>query len=133
MGEIFRLPSCTIRTLDRLPAAPGVYYITAGWRILYVGKSRNLKARWRHHHRYPQFAALHPFGRLHYRTLSHHQIALQETQEIQRLQPRWNAQPIPGVWGVLRLRLQIWGQALMGTAFLGALVGLLSSLMQPQS
>jgi hypothetical protein len=130
MGEIFRLPSCTIRTLDRLPSAPGIYYITAGWRILYVGKSRNLKARWRNHHRYPQFAALHPFGRLHYQPLSSHQIALYETQEIQRLRPRWNNRKVPGLWGVLWLRLRVWGQIGMYTILGGGLGGLIYSLLQ---
>ncbi len=130
MGEIFRLPSCTIRTLDRLPSGPGIYYITAGWRILYVGKSRNLKARWRRHHRYPQFAALHPFGRLHYRALAKDQIATHETQEIQRLRPHWNNRPVPGLWGVLWLRLQVWGQLGMYTVLGGGLGGLLYSLLQ---
>ncbi|MFQ3679459.1 MAG: GIY-YIG nuclease family protein [Pseudanabaenaceae cyanobacterium] len=130
MGEIFRLPSCTIRTLDRLPAGPGIYYLTAGWRILYVGKSRNLRARWRNHHRYQQFAALHPLGRLHYRSLPAPQITAYEAQEIQRLHPRWNQRKVPGLWGVLRLRLQIWGQLGAYTVLGGSLGGLLYSLLR---
>ncbi|MGQ9864800.1 MAG: GIY-YIG nuclease family protein [Pseudanabaenaceae cyanobacterium] len=130
MGEIFRLPSCTVRTLNRLPSAPGIYYLTAGWRILYVGKSRNLKARWRNHHRYQQFAALHPFGRLHYRLLSPHQITAYETQEIQRLRPRWNKREVPGLWGVLWLRCQVWGRIGFYTVLGGFLGGLIYSLLQ---
>jgi hypothetical protein len=41
--RIFWLPSKPVKKLKELPQDAGVYYITALWIVLYVGKAKNLR------------------------------------------------------------------------------------------
>jgi len=86
--RIFWLPSKPVKKLKELPQDAGVYYITALWIVLYVGKAKNLRNRWKtNHHRYQQFKLLHPFGRLHYKVLAASQISAYEKSEITKFRP----------------------------------------------
>jgi excinuclease UvrABC nuclease subunit len=53
--KIQRLPSVTFRERTLLPRVSGVYFVfnTYG-ELLYVGKAKNLRERWRYHHRATQ-------------------------------------------------------------------------------
>jgi hypothetical protein len=106
---IFLLPSKSIRRLRELPSKAGIYYITAFGIVFYVGQARNLQRRWtKQHQRYRQFQQLGSFGRLHYRLVDPKDLDRIERQEIQRLKPLWNYQPVPGLWGLLSLFLAVW-------------------------
>ncbi len=76
-----------------------------------MGKSKNLQRRWQSHHRYAQFSALSPFGRLHYRLLPMVKIHKYELKEIERLRPKWNYRAIANFWQKLSLILHIWLRA----------------------
>jgi hypothetical protein len=112
--RIFGLPSKPIRNLKELPQKAGVYYVTAFWIILYVGKTKNLRNRWKtSHHRYEQFKLLHPFGRLHYRVLELYQLNAYEKYEIARLRPAWNGRARATLWNLLCLFAAIWGRVIL--------------------
>jgi hypothetical protein len=123
---LFLLPSKPINRLYELPPKAGIYYITACWLVFYVGKSKNLHRRWQSHHRYNQFAALYPFGRLHYRLLPLAKIHSYELTEIARLKPKWNYQAIANFWQRIGLILHIWLRAVI---FLIISIAILTMLM----
>ncbi len=107
--SIFLLPSKPIHRLKELPQKAGIYYVTAFGIVFYVGQAKNLRRRWtKQHHRYRQFQKLAPFGRLHYRLVHPKDLDRIERQEIKRLKPLWNYQPVPGAWGLLSLLLAVW-------------------------
>ncbi|WP_055077504.1 endonuclease [Pseudanabaena sp. 'Roaring Creek'] len=109
--RIFWLPSKSINKLKELPKHAGVYYITALWIVLYVGKTKNLRNRWKNdHHRYQQFRILHPFGRIHYKVLAMEQIDAYEKSEISRFRPKWNGTARVTFWNLLCLFIAVWGR-----------------------
>lgn len=112
--RIFWLPSKPIVKLKELPQDAGVYYITALWIVLYVGKAKNLRNRWKTaHHRYQQFKLLHPFGRLHYKILTTAQIHSYEKAEIARFRPAWNGTARVTFWDLLCLFVAVWGRVII--------------------
>ncbi|PZO40816.1 MAG: endonuclease [Pseudanabaena frigida] len=130
--RIFWLPSKPITKVKELPQDAGVYYITALWIVLYVGKAKNLRNRWKTaHHRYQQFKLLHPFGRLHYRVLSLKQLDAYEKLEIARLRPTWNQTTRPSFWDLLGLFLAVWGRVIVYVLLLSlAIAALIYLLLQ---
>ncbi|MEG4121826.1 hypothetical protein QUA43_30695 [Microcoleus sp. N9_B4] len=52
------LPSLSLANRSTLPSCPAVYFVLEGDRVLYVGRSRNLRQRWVIHHRYKQLKAI---------------------------------------------------------------------------
>ncbi|MBD2177708.1 GIY-YIG nuclease family protein [Pseudanabaena sp. FACHB-1998] len=117
--RVFWLPSKSIDNLKELPQESGVYYITALWVVLYVGKAKNLRNRWRtNHHRYQQFKLLQPFGRLHYRVVSMKQLDGYEKSEISKFTPKWNGTSRPSFWNLLGLFLAVWGRVIVYASLL---------------
>lgn len=93
--KVFFLPSVALP--QQLPPRSGIYYVTGAWQVFYVGKSQNLRQRWRSHHKLPEFNALYPFGRIHYYLLPKQRLQAWEKREIKRLNPPWNYQtPLTG-------------------------------------
>ncbi|MCS6959465.1 MAG: GIY-YIG nuclease family protein [Pseudanabaenaceae cyanobacterium SKYGB_i_bin29] len=122
--RVFLLPS--VPQPHYLPPRSGLYYITAAWLIFYVGKSQNLRQRWRTHHRRREFHSLAPFGRIHYRLLPPHQLTIWEQREIKRLCPPWNYRPNLTDWEKTRLQITIGLRmasfvSLVGVAFLSVI------------
>ncbi|MDX2257080.1 MAG: GIY-YIG nuclease family protein [Pseudanabaenaceae cyanobacterium bins.39] len=112
--NIWRLPSKPITKLKELPQEAGVYYIMALGIVMYVGKAKNLRSRWNaSHHRYQQFKILHPFGRLHYRILSHNKISTYEKAEIAKFKPKWNGTARATFWQLCKLFIAVWGRVLL--------------------
>ena len=108
------MPSKSVQKLKELPQNAGVYYITALWIVLYVGKAKNLRNRWRtDHHRYQQFKLLYPFGRLHYKVLGLSQITSYEKAEITKFRPAWNGTARVTFWNLLCLFVAVWGRVIM--------------------
>jgi len=117
--RIFWLPSKPVKKLKELPPDAGVYYITALWIVLYVGKAKNLRNRWKtNHHRYQQFKLLHPFGRLHYKVLAASQITAYEKSEITKFRPAWNGTARVTFWNLLCLFIAVWGRVIIYTLLL---------------
>jgi len=103
------LPSKAIAHLNQLPDQSGVYYMTALWRLFYVGKAVNLRKRLTaRHQRYRQIKILAPFARVHYKVLPKAQISSYEISEIKKLKPDWNYTRVPQTWGLFRLFLRFW-------------------------
>ena len=48
----FQLPSVSLAEKDKLPSAPGIYYVLNRHsnEIVYVGRSKNIRSRWKEHH-----------------------------------------------------------------------------------
>ena len=129
--RIFWLPSKPVKKLKELPQDAGVYYITALWIVLYIGKAKNLRSRWKTaRHRYQQFKLLHPFGRLHYKVLTPNQIHSYEKDEIARFRPTWNGTARATFWDLICLSVAVWGRVIIYVLLLmlaiAALIYLLS-------
>lgn len=129
--RIFFLPSKAIAKLHELPEVAGVYYVTAFWRLFYVGKATNLRRRWRkNHQRYNQFKILAPFGRLHFKVMPAYKIDAYEKMEIQRCKPPWNYSPVPGFYGLIRYFFVVWGSVVLYLILLGLLITLIAYLVR---
>jgi hypothetical protein len=129
--KIFFLPSKAIAKLHELPEVAGVYYVTAFWRLFYVGKATNLRRRWRkNHQRYNQFKILSPFGRLHFKVMPAHRIDDYERMEIQRCKPPWNYSPVPGFYGLVHYFLIVWGSVIFYLILLGLFIALAAYLVR---
>ena len=117
--RIWQLPSKPITKLKELPQDAGIYYIMALGIVLYVGKTKNLRNRWKSsHHRYQQFRVLHPFGRLHYRVLTADKIHVYEKLEITKFQPKWNGTARVTFWQLFGLFVAVWGRVMVYALFL---------------
>jgi excinuclease UvrABC nuclease subunit len=112
MAQLIRMPRCLLPSVDlshrhRLPKAPGVYYIIQPWRqlfgkksILYIGKSKNIRARWADHHKFGAFYGMWGL-RLHYITMPDREIHNFEAEEIKRYDPPCNdryEKVVPSFW-----------------------------------
>ncbi len=107
--RVFFLPSQTLNNLKQMPEKSGVYYMTALWQLLYVGKAINLRKRLTSgHQRYRQLKILVPFARIHYKILPKTKISFYEINEIKNLKPCWNYTAVPKFWGLLGLFLGFW-------------------------
>lgn len=53
-----QLESVSLLHRSQLPEIPAIYLVYQGERLLYIGRTKNLKQRWLTHHRYKQFAQL---------------------------------------------------------------------------
>ena len=63
------LPSLPLTERQKLPKLPAIYFvITVDGEILYIGRSKNLAARWAVHHRYAELKTIANvrIGWLHY-------------------------------------------------------------------
>lgn len=107
-------PKVPLRRRDQLPYTSGVYAVL-DWKckILYIGMSGNLHARWKglNHHRYPQArrligAKIAFISCDDYRTF--------ETRLIRRYRPKWNNTKIPKTSSWVILFLQIVFFSLIG-------------------
>ncbi|AFY75394.1 putative endonuclease [Synechococcus sp. PCC 7502] len=115
--KIFFLPSRAIASLNQMPEESGVYYMTALWRLFYVGKAVNLRRRLTaRHQRYKQIKILTPFARVHYKVLPKHQISAYEREEIKSLKPCWNYTRVPKFWGLLSQFIWFWLRFCLFTA-----------------
>lgn len=52
--ELYALPWIFLKDKKQLPVCAGVYAVTSGDQVLYVGCSANLSTRWGSHHRYEE-------------------------------------------------------------------------------
>lgn len=89
-------PSVSLRDHTRLPAKPGLYAVRWLFITWYVGKSVNVRDRWRRHHRYPQAKRL-PWCRIAYCTMRESAIHDAEKRLI-KLTKRWwvwNGEEVP--------------------------------------
>jgi len=53
-----QLESVSLLHRSQLPEIQAIYLVYQGERLLYIGRTKNLKQRWLTHHRYKQFAQL---------------------------------------------------------------------------
>ena len=102
--------SIPLRDKWELPKVPGVYYAVRGWRILYIGKSTNIHARWNSY----QFGPHHKLDELiqvndsigdidlHYCEWAEPLIGFIEAVEIGRFKPSMNKRA-ESVWDNVNL------------------------------
>lgn len=50
----------TLDRLNQLPQTSGVYFVCNGDQVLYVGQAKNLKSRWKNHHRFDEILDNYP-------------------------------------------------------------------------
>lgn len=129
--DISRWQSCRLE--DRkteLPTASGIYAVLDRKRVMYIGRSGNLRRRWSSgHHRYHQAAKLKS-PRLAWVLLSKRDINKAEAAFIEQYQPVWNWTKVEETSGWLlgwKLRLIV----LLGAAIAGIGIGLISLRFAP--
>jgi len=83
------LPSVPAREYPRMPALPGVYFAVSDNGVCYIGASKNVERRWRHHPQFTRFLA-EPNGRLLWMLLPLSQLRDTEKAAIARFKPLWN-------------------------------------------
>ncbi len=106
MKPIFLWRTIPLHDRNHLPSKPGLYAIKSLGRVMYVGKSADLKRRWGNHHRYRQASNL-AWPHLAYITMSESRIHDAEKKLIARIDPPWNDKPVPSgrIWAYVRMFL----------------------------
>ncbi|MEM9150547.1 MAG: hypothetical protein AAGB19_08845 [Cyanobacteria bacterium P01_F01_bin.3] len=129
--EISRWQSCRLE--DRkteLPTSSGIYAVLDKNKVMYIGRSGNLRKRWSSgHHRYHQAVKLKD-PRLAWILLSKREINKVETAFIKQYQPTWNWTKVEETSGwvvVWKPRLIALGWA----AIAGIFIGLISLQILP--
>ena len=106
MRPIFLWRTIPLRDRSKLPSKPGLYAVKSLGRVMYVGKSVDLKRRWQggSHHRYDQACNL-AFPRLAYIEVPKSEIDDEEESLIDRLDTPWNGTPVPNgrLWVYVRM------------------------------
>ncbi|NEQ53428.1 MAG: hypothetical protein F6K11_25385 [Leptolyngbya sp. SIO3F4] len=96
MKRIYLWSRVPLSQRHKLPSKSGLYAVVSCFRVMYIGKSTNLRQRWLgdRHHRLPQANDMvMPY--LHYITLSEHKIHEVEQKLIKRVKPPWNNTKVP--------------------------------------
>jgi excinuclease UvrABC nuclease subunit len=100
--EITELPQVSVQERHRLPTASGVYFVLSKCgEILYVGRAKNLRSRWRNHH------LRHPDWTIAYLEAPLSVLRELETGLIRRFLPRLNKQHRHSVYRVLTYRQRL--------------------------
>ncbi|MGB3193254.1 MAG: GIY-YIG nuclease family protein [Limnoraphis sp.] len=94
------LPSLSLLNKDKLPHCSAIYFLLdCENRVLYVGKARNLCARWKDHHRFEQLKKLNRKSNIKISWLvsKNDQELLDQTERyfIDLYQPLLNQTPVP--------------------------------------
>lgn len=88
-----QLPSVALTDRKQLPTCPAIYFaIDANNRVLYVGKAKNLAARWRNHHRLHKLKEMDQASpvRLAWQAWNEADLSAAEKSLIVNLQPLLN-------------------------------------------
>lgn len=90
--DVLRLPSLALSQRSLLPDVPGVYLAVGANRVLYIGQSVSLKARWTGsaHHRYPELNAIEGLRLYWYEVTSEESLREVEAKLIERFNPPVN-------------------------------------------
>lgn len=103
-----RLPSLHFPSRANLPECAGIYFVmvepgfhSATLQILYIGRSRNLRSRWRAHHRLPDLER-HPGARIYWMRVDDlvddDALSALELWCIGHFRPRYNNAPVVNTW-----------------------------------
>lgn len=133
--RIYGYPSVAIEDTRSLPKRSGIYYAVHRGRVVYVGKAKQMRARWSgaNHDQKPVLLKMGGV-RLYYRFAPEYKLKLEESIEIETFDPVLNIQkPDPAKYdrGLARLdriaRDVFWGAAVtLGVIGAGAIFILLS-------
>lgn len=88
-GSFLSLP---IEDKNKLPSISGIYFVFASNKLLYVGRSVDLKQRWQNHHRYGQFKLIQD-ARIAWFECDSSLLPEFETSLIEFLEPDYNRSP----------------------------------------
>jgi hypothetical protein len=86
----FMLPRVALDDKITLPSSPGIYFVIDGARLLYVGKSKDLKGRWRGHHRHKQIDAIADCPEIAFLEVAGESLLWVERDLINRFRPLLN-------------------------------------------
>jgi len=89
------LPSLSLNDRGKLPIESAVYFVWQGERVLYVGKTSNLRQRFNSHHRLLQFLGAGEGVRVAWFPASKENLAAFETSLIEEFKPELNGENIP--------------------------------------
>lgn len=102
------MKSVSFNELELLPDRPGIYYVFDYHdRLLYIGKAKSLRDRWRCHEKLEKLLSK-GFQRLAYRLVKEHWLLFDEAVDIDRFKPPFNTQqPKPDNHWNWRMRLDV--------------------------
>lgn len=90
----FMLPFVELDDHVLLPSKPGLYFVIDGDRILYIGKSQNLRIRWSAHHRYKQIKKIAKSPVITFLDVKSVDLLHVERHLIKRFNPMLNDEPV---------------------------------------
>lgn len=64
--NILSLKSVSLDCINKLPSVSGIYFVFFGSFSVYFGRARNIKQRWRNHHKFEQIKQCFPESRIHW-------------------------------------------------------------------
>ncbi|MBH8565902.1 GIY-YIG nuclease family protein [Nostoc sp. CENA67] len=101
------LPSVSFQERKILPASPGIYFaISSNDEILYIGRTSNLRNRWKSHHRAVQFKSQSQNIRLAWLQVDDETLLPEiEAALIEHFAPAFNNTHLPG--GIIRLTVDL--------------------------
>lgn len=108
----FSLLSVTFEKRAELPIESGIYFVILDTKILYIGKSINLRNRWAGHHRAKQFNALGDIKIAWFTPPNLEEGDLEELEEIciEHFSPPFNGEVIPDRFAVVDPALSLLGE-----------------------
>ena len=94
LERVQELPCVPLERREELPATTGVYFAATSDELLYIGKSINIKGRWKSHCRLKQLEQIEGVS-VHWLKLRQDKIDETEKFFIKSLCPSLNGKPIP--------------------------------------
>jgi hypothetical protein len=91
----FTLPSVALDDKTELPEKPRLYFVLDDDRLLYIGKSKNMKQRWAGHHRHDQVKQMSRYPRIAFLDIDDVALLYVERMIITRFKPILNDTRVP--------------------------------------
>ncbi|MUG98914.1 hypothetical protein F7734_44125 [Scytonema sp. UIC 10036] len=88
------MPSTLVSDRGNLPTESAIYFVWGGQRLLYIGKTTNLRKRFVNHHRLADFVLAEKESRISWLPATAENLAAFEASLIEELEPELNA-PLP--------------------------------------
>ncbi len=97
------LSSLPLLERSSLPNCPAIYFVLAGERILYIGRSVNLAQRWVSHHRWNQLTQMCPKARIAWIECNDSELLPKlEAALIERFKPELNSERVVSAVSLLK-------------------------------
>jgi predicted GIY-YIG superfamily endonuclease len=88
--SIFDFPKISIRYKENLPPISAIYVVAQYNMVLYVGMTKNLRERWKNHHRHYEIVKQYPYADIYFQYTEESKLKETEREFIKKLNPIFN-------------------------------------------